>query len=179
MARNIEIKAALPQGIEAVLPGARACADHDGEMIAQDDQFFAAPRGRLKLRRFADGRAELIHYHRADGNEARASDYVRVPVPDAAAADALALALTRALGTQGRVRKQRWLLLAGQTRIHLDRVEGLGDFMELEVVLRDGQTDAEGAAIAEALMHDLGLAAAPRVASAYRDLLASSPADAG
>ena len=71
----------------------------------------------------------------------------------------------------GRVRKQRWLLQAGQTRIHLDRVEGLGDFIELEVVLRDGQSDAEGAAIAQALMQALGLADAPRVAGAYLDLL--------
>ena len=171
MARNIEIKACLPDGIDALRSRARACADGEAELIEQDDQFFAAPQGRLKLRRFADGSAELIHYHRADAPEARASDYVRVPLPDAAAADALAQALSRALGTQGRVRKRRWLLRAGPTRIHLDRVEGLGDFLELEVVLRDGQTDAEGAAIAEGLMHRLGLQDAPRMAGAYLDLL--------
>lgn len=175
VARNIEIKARLPEGVEALLPRARALADGEPERIDQDDQFFAAPQGRLKLRRFADGRAELIHYHRPDSPDARASDYVRVPVADAVAADALALALTRALGTLGRVRKCRWLLLAGQTRIHLDRVEGLGDCMELEVVLRDGQTDADGVAIAEGLMQRLGLAAAPRVAAAYLDLLRAAP----
>ena len=174
MARNIEIKARIDR-VEALLARARALADGEPECIEQDDQFFAVPQGRLKLRRFADGRAELIHYHRPDGIEARASDYVRVPVADAAAADALALALTRALGAPGRVRKQRWLLWAGPTRIHLDRVEGLGDCMELEVVLREGQADAEGVAIAEALMRDLGLAAAPRVAGAYLDLLRAAP----
>ncbi|MBK9361451.1 MAG: hypothetical protein IPM99_10155 [Rubrivivax sp.] len=47
--------------------------------------------------------------------------------------------------------------------------------MELEVVLREGQADAEGVAIAEALMRDLGLAAAPRVAGAYLDLLRAAP----
>ena len=176
MARNIEVKAALPQGLEALLPRARACADGEAERIDQDDEFFAVPQGRLKLRRFADGSAELIHYHRADGTGARASDYVRVPAPDP---DALAQALGRALGRHGRVRKQRWLLLAGQTRIHLDRVEGLGDFMELEVVRHDGQSDAEGQAIAEALMQRLGLADAPRVAGAYRDLLAGKPVAGG
>ena len=98
---------------------------------------------------------------------------MRVPVPEP---DALAEALTRACGLLGRVRKRRWLLLAGATRIHLDRVEGLGDFMELEVVLRDGQSDAEGAAVAEALMADLGLAEAPRLAGAYLDLLAVTSA---
>jgi adenylate cyclase class IV len=73
----------------------------------------------------------------------------------------------------GRVRKQRLLLLAGPTRIHLDRVEGLGDFMELEVVMREGQPDDQGMALAEALMRELGLADAPRIAGAYLDLLAA------
>ena len=167
MARNIEIKARI-DSIEALLPSARALADGEAELIEQDDQFFKVPHGRLKLRRFADGSAELIHYHRSDSTEARGSDYVRVPVPDPAA---LALALDRATGPAGRVCKQRWLLLVGPTRIHLDRVQGLGDFMELEVVLRDGQGDAEGQAIAEALMQALGLAQAERLGGSYLDSL--------
>ena len=171
MSRNIEIKARI-HSVETLLPRARALADRDAELIDQDDSFFAVPHGRLKLRQFADGSAELIHYHRPDSGEAKASDYVRVPVPEPAA---LREALARGCGLRGRVRKQRWLLLAGQTRIHLDRVEGLGDFMELEVVLRDGQDDATGAAIAEDLMRALGLAEAPRLAGAYLDLLAASP----
>jgi adenylate cyclase class IV len=84
---------------------------------------------------------------------------------------ALREALSRANGQLGRVRKRRLLLMKGATRIHLDRVEGLGDFMELEVVLQPGQGDAEGSATAEALMLELGLAGAPRIAGAYLDLL--------
>ena len=171
MARNIEIKARI-DSVDALLPRARQLAEGDPETIMQDDQFFPVPHGRLKLRRFADGSAELIHYHRADGPEARASDYVRVPVPDA---DALALALGRANGLLGRVRKRRWLLHVGQTRVHLDRVDGLGDFMELEVVLREGQSDADGQVIAETLMDDLGLAAAQRLAGSYLDALQDLP----
>ncbi len=169
MPRNIEIKARIAS-VEALLP--RACAVAGGEPVIfeQDDTFFKVPHGRLKLRQFADGAAELIHYHRPDSSQARASDYVRVPVPDA---PALREALARACGLLGRVQKRRWLLRAGPTRIHLDRVHGLGDFMELEVVLRDAQPDAEGVAIAEALMHSLGLASAPRLAGAYLDLLSA------
>ncbi len=169
MPRNIEIKARI-ESVEVLLPRARVWADGEPELIHQDDSFFHVPQGRLKLREFADGSAELIHYHRPDTGDAKASDYVRVPVPDAAA---LREALVRACGLRGRVRKQRWLLRAGATRIHLDRVQGLGDFMELEVVLRDGQSDAEGAQIAEALMDALGLRDAPRLAGAYLDLLAA------
>lgn len=174
MARNIEVKARLAAGIDALLPAARAAAGGaEPQLIEQDDTFFHVPQGRLKLRQLAGGSAELIHYHRADTEASKASDYVRVAVPDAAA---LREALARACGVQGRVRKQRWLLLAGQTRIHLDRVEGLGDFMELEVVLQAGQSDAEGTAIAEALMRQLGLAQAQRLAGSYLDLLSASSA---
>jgi adenylate cyclase class IV len=173
MPRNIEIKARLPDGIDALLPRAQALAVGAPELIAQDDSFFRVPHGRLKLRQFADGSAELLHYHRADAADAKASDYVRVPAPDPAA---LRDALARACGLLGRVRKQRWLLLVDDaagfhTRIHLDRVEGVGDCMELEVVLQEGQTDAQGAAVAEALMDALGLQHAPRLACAYLDLL--------
>ena len=169
MPRNIEIKAAI-HSVEALLPRARALADGDAVLIQQDDSFFAVPHGRLKLRQFEDGSAELIHYHRPDIGEAKASDYVRVAAPDP---DALREALRRANGDAGRVRKKRWLLMAGATRIHLDRVEGLGDFMELEVVLAEGQGDLEGIAIAEALMHRLGLADAPRLAGSYLDMRVS------
>ena len=168
MARNIEIKARIAS-VEAVLARATSIADGAPVVIDQDDTFFAVAHGRLKLRRFADGSAELIHYHRDDRADAKASDYVRVPVADA---DALAAALTRACGPRGRVRKRRLLLMAGQTRIHLDRVDGLGDFLELEVVLCDGQSDADGTAIAERLMEALAIAPEDRLAGAYLDLAA-------
>ena len=171
MPANVEIKARV-DSIDDLLPRAQALAEEDElpQLIHQDDTFFRVPHGRLKLREFADGSAELIHYHRADTVDAKLSDYRRVAVPDAAA---LRAPLDRALGTLGRVRKQRWLLLVGQTRVHLDRVEGLGDFVELEVVLHDDQTENEGAHIADLLMHELGLAQSERIAGAYLDLLAA------
>lgn len=172
MARNIEVKARI-DSIDALLPRALALADGPAQKIEQDDTFFACRLGRLKLRQFADGSGELIYYLRADADGPKLSDYVRVSAPDPAA---LREALARAHGVLGRVRKTRWLLLAGQTRIHLDRVEGLGDFVELEVVLRDEQSQAQGAAIAEALLRALGIAATQRLSGAYLDLLAASSA---
>ena len=41
--------------------------------------------------------------------------------------------LTDALGMVGQVKKERHLFMVGQTRVHVDTVEGLGHFMELEV----------------------------------------------
>jgi predicted adenylyl cyclase CyaB len=46
-------------------------------------------------------------------------------------------ALTRSLGVRGEVRKERRLFLWRHTRIHLDEVEGLGSFLELEGVARE------------------------------------------
>jgi predicted adenylyl cyclase CyaB len=76
------------------------------------------------------------------------------------------------LGRTGIVKKTRTLYLAGQTRVHLDRVEGLGDFLELEVVLRQGQSDDEGKSIAAALLSEFGIEQRQMVAEAYVDLLA-------
>jgi adenylate cyclase class IV len=168
LARNVEIKARIA-GIDALLPRARALADGEPELIVQDDTFFHSRKGRLKLREFADGSAELIHYHRPDTQGARLSDYQRIAVQPTA----MRALLDRALGVAGRVVKRRWLLRVDATRIHLDRVEGLGDFMELEVVLRDDQSEADGAAIAEGLMRELGLTGAERIAGSYIDLLAA------
>ena len=171
MPRNIEIKARI-DSVELLLARAQTVAGSKPEVIHQDDTFFRVPHGRLKLREFADGSAELIHYHRPDHGEAKASDYVRVAVPDASA---LREALARGCGLLGRVRKERLLLWVNEggfnTRIHIDCVENLGDFMELEVVLQDGQQDADGAAEAERLMAALGLHDAQRLAGSYFDLL--------
>jgi predicted adenylyl cyclase CyaB len=167
MARNIEIKARLAD-IDATLALARPLADGEPQLIAQDDTFFNAAKGRLKLRAFADGRGELIYYERPDQAGPKTSFYVLSPT---ASPDTLREALTLAHGQIGRVRKLRTLLLAGRTRIHLDRVEGLGDFMELEVVLADDDAMQDGVAEAHALTARLGIAADQLIDVAYLDLL--------
>jgi adenylate cyclase len=79
--------------------------------------------------------------------------------------------LVLALGECGRVRKKRTLFLAGKTRIHLDEVEGLGAFMELEVVLSGRETVAQGIETAHRVMQQLGVSNQDLVDRAYVDLL--------
>jgi len=167
MARNVEIKA-LVSSIEALLPKVRALADHGPELIAQDDTFFACAVGRLKLRVFADGRGELIAYERGDTRGPKVSDYVRVPTAEP---DALREALARACGLRGRVVKRRTLYMIGATRVHLDVVEGLGHFVELEVVLRSDETATDGEAVAQRLLAALGIGPGQLLEAAYIDLL--------
>jgi predicted adenylyl cyclase CyaB len=80
--------------------------------------------------------------------------------------------LTTTLGRAGVVKKTRTLYLIGQTRVHLDEVHGLGEFLELEVVLRTGQSEVEGRNIATALLSEFGIGQEHLIAEAYVDLLA-------
>jgi adenylate cyclase class IV len=172
MARNVEIKARI-DGVTALEPQVARLADSGPTPIAQDDTFFRCAAGRLKLREFADGGAELIAYERADTAGPKVSTYQRVPVTDPVP---LRDALATACGVLGRVRKQRRLYLVGATRVHLDEVEGLGPFLELEVVLTDAQTAAHGVALAHHLLGMLGIGVDRLVAGAYLDLLTAKEA---
>lgn len=172
MPRNIEIKARIDD-LDTVLRRAAELADEEPTEIPQDDTFFACAAGRLKLRTFSPAAGELIFYRRADEAGPKTSFYLRSPTDDP---DALREVLRAAYGTAGRVRKLRRLYLAGRTRIHVDRVEGLGDHLELEVVLAEGEPPEPGIAEARDLMAKLGVDPAQLVEGAYVDLLAARDA---
>jgi len=171
MARNIELKARA-RAFDALRERAAALADDAPFIFRQQDFFYDVPRGRLKLRQFDDGTpAELIFYQRDDRDGPKASYYTRSPVTNP---DAMHALLATALTTRGIVTKERQVFLVGRTRIHLDRVDGLGDFVELEVVLQPEDDEEGGAAEAHALFEKLGVSPADLVAVAYVDLLNGS-----
>jgi len=167
MARNIEIKARVDDPA-ALRERAAALADEGPIEIAQDDTFFRCTAGRLKLRAFSNSHGELIFYRRSDEQGPKESFYIRTATAEP---DTLREALSLAYGEAGRVRKQRTLFLAGRTRIHLDKVENLGHFMELEVVLHDGESAEAGVLEAHELMKRLGIEASRLIDRAYVDLL--------
>jgi len=167
MAANIEIKARVDD-FETLKARAASISDKPLEIIAQEDTFFNTEKGRLKLRKLAPERGELIYYERPDQDGPKRSNYHLAKTNDP---ENLKTTLALALGVRGVVRKTRYLYMVGQTRIHVDDVEGLGHFMELEVVMDEGQSDAEGQAIAEDLMHRLGVGRDALLEGAYMDLL--------
>ena len=150
---NLELKARDPDPA-ASLAAALALGARDEGVLRQCDTYFAAPRCRLKLREQEPGGAQLIAYDRADVGAARESRYRLVEVPDP---EALRAALDAALGTTDVVRKRRHLLLSDNVRIHLDDVDGLGAFVELEAVVPDGGATADEATRVRALRDALGL----------------------
>jgi predicted adenylyl cyclase CyaB len=164
---NIEIKARA-RDFEQIRSRAENLSDTPVEIIPQEDIFFNVEKGRLKLRILAPDQSQLIYYTRPDQEGPKRSDYHISHSPDPYN---LKRVLELAYGIRGVVRKTRYLYLVGQTRIHLDDVEGLGQFMELEVVLEEGQSDADGQKIAEDLMSALGVERRDLIDGAYMDLL--------
>jgi len=138
--------------------------------LDQRDTYFAARRGRLKLR--TGPASELIAYRRPDDAEATESAYVLAPVADA---DSLAEALDAALGTVVVVSKRRRLFLWEGVRIHLDEVDELGSFIEFEAVLPDAGDLATAAGKLARLRASLEIADDALVAVGYADLLLDGP----
>ena len=173
MPSNIEIKARL-----ADLPRTSglvaAISDTAPQTLRQRDTFFRCMTGRLKLREIGTAQAQLIFYSRPDVSGAKQSDYEVTPVAEP---ELLRGVLARALGMTQTVEKTRVLYLVGQTRVHLDSVDGLGDFLELGVVLRPGQDSAEGQTIAADLMRRLGIHDTDLCSTAYADMLSAAPVE--
>ena len=170
MAKNVEIKARIEADKfeDLRLRSGEMATDGPMELI-QTDTFFGSHRGRLKLREFGDGSAELIFYERPDREGPKTSSYVRSTCP---APETMKEALAGSNGILGVVKKDREVFLVNQTRIHLDRVEGLGTFLELEVVLGEFDSEELGESIAHKLLDQLDVGQSQLVSGAYFDLLA-------
>ena len=129
MPRNLELKARDRDPARS-LGVCRELGAEDRGTLTQRDTYFAVPRGRLKLRE-EPGAATLIAYERPDLAGNKESRYRLVEVADPAG---MLAALESTLGVVVVVSKTRRLFIHQNVRIHLDRVEGLGDFVEFEAV---------------------------------------------
>jgi predicted adenylyl cyclase CyaB len=132
--QNVEAKFKLANPVHA-----RDVATHLGfearGILSQRDTFFQVAHGKLKLREEAAG-AWLIHYQRRREGDLELSEYEIIPVLEPTRTRSM---LASALGILAEVRKERTLLMRSNIRLHLDRVEGLGDFGEIEAVLESGE----------------------------------------
>ncbi len=176
--RNLELKA-VAADLARLRQVLRALgAKRQPRVLHQTDWYFSVPRGRVKLRqRRGDRTAELVCYLRADATRARASEYQKLTVADPRGL----LRLLRAMFTPDVcVRKRRDLWLYGTTRVHLDRVVGLGSFVEIEVPFTRQATSARR--VMQTLVDRLGIADGDRLACSYADLQAgrgARPVSAG
>lgn len=170
MQRNVEIKA-MVKNFPAFYSLAKELSDTPGKILNQVDTFFNCANGRLKLRRVnQDPTSKLIFYKRSDKCGPKLSDYSLTHIQES---EKIESTLAAAYGIKGEVKKKRTLFHIEQTRIHVDEVENLGTFMELEVVLRNEQSVEDGETIAHNLMEKLGIDEADLISVAYIDLLHS------
>ena len=168
MARNIEIKAKIDD-ISFCLKKAHELSNLPAQEIVQEDTFFNCDNGRLKLRVLSEDHGELIFYNRADQKGPKTSEY---HISLTKEPDKLKKVLERSYGIKGMVKKTRLLFLVGRTRIHIDQVENLGDFLEFEVVLSEDEDTASGKQEANKMMEEFNISENQLITHAYMDLLA-------
>jgi predicted adenylyl cyclase CyaB len=170
MASNLEYKTSCADHRENIRRAAE-CGANDHGVLSQEDTYFAVPVGRLKLRRFGDGTAELIGYTRPDLRGARRSEYVKIAVN---APEEVLRTFAALLGVRTTVRKQRRLFLRRGCRIHLDEVEGLGCYLEFEVPV-PGEADPDE--LLEELLGIFGVSRDAAIPGSYADLQGQGPED--
>ncbi len=167
MASNVEIKARARNFSRQLALAARFLAETP-EILHQEDTFFVVPHGRLKLRKFSPQRGQLIYYERTDQSGPKRSDYRIVPTSEP---DSLRDVLASSLGVLGTVRKTRTVFVHENVRLHFDSVDGLGDFLEIEVVLSQDSGVREGEALVRQWMERLNIRPEDLIEGAYLDLL--------
>jgi len=163
---NVEFKARLID-----LAAAREIARGCGQYFAterQTDTYFTAASGRLKLREIEGRGCWLIGYARVDDVASRRSDYRLVAIADAAG---VRETLAAALGVRATVRKEREIYLDHNVRIHLDCVEGLGEFLEFEAVLSGLDEESAGRRHVGDLIERFHATLGEPIAVGYADLL--------
>jgi adenylate cyclase class 2 len=135
---NWEFKArcADPDRLEQIL------LQHNPEFRGTDhqvDTYFHSPNGRLKLR---EGNIEnsLIHYERTDAADAKQSD---VTLFETSPHSKLKALLQKALGIKVVIDKERKIYFIDNVKFHFDRVKGLGSFVEVEAIDKDGSIGIE------------------------------------
>jgi adenylate cyclase class IV len=177
MARNLELKVRCEDEARFAEIKRRALEAGAEPFVAlrQIDAYFSAPNGRLKLREIepdaGNASAELIGYRRPDTVASRWSEYERAVLP-LDAAQGVKRALAAACDVWAVVKKRRDVGILGRTRIHLDQVEGLGLFAELETVIAEGEEESVVHAEHVSIVWLLGLESLPVVAGSYSDLIA-------
>jgi adenylate cyclase class 2 len=154
------------------LAACQALGAEDHGELRQRDTYFTVASGGLKLREETPGQAHLIQFERANEPQQRESRYRIVIVEDG---PGLRAALDAALGVRVVVAKRWRLYVWRHVRIHLDEVDGLGTFIELEAVaLPESDLTREHALVLE-LREAFAITDARLLSHGYADQLLGRP----
>jgi len=167
--KNVEIKARCenPSAVEKIL--LENGADFKG-VDKQTDTYFNVAKGRLKLRR---GNIEnsLIYYDRPNKKGPKRSDFYLFKTSNLQEIKPL---LDNALGVLVEVVKKRKIFYIDFVKFHIDEIEGLGYFVEIEAGDLDDTKDIEQLREAcDYYMKLLGIKEENLVNMSYSDMLLS------
>jgi adenylate cyclase len=166
---NIELKARCPDRERA-----KSVCQHLGARFIhierQRDTYFSTGAYRMKLRESSLGKHWMIWYTRPNDHGSRKSSYRLLPVSDPKAKRKI---FGASMGIKAEVEKARSLYLLGPTRIHLDYVDGLGDFIEFEYVVGEDAPEDEGHMVLAELRERFGINDEDLIAGSYSDLVMS------
>ena len=178
MATNLEFKARC-ESLDEFRPRLVDLNAAHRETVHQIDTYFFLTEAkasslsemyqpRLKLREIDEiTEVWLIYYERPNQDVSRYSQYQLCHIADPSTLKAL---LTAALGVKTVVKKRREIWMFKHTRIHLDTVADLGQFVELETVFQ-GQTETEVVNEHQHVKTILRLDTADPIAVSYSDLI--------
>ena len=163
--RNLEAKFRLDDSRKA-RERAAVIGYKQRSVLRQRDTSFRCASGKLKLRE-ENGRAMLIYYGRRTAEALQLSTYEIVEIVDPENTRAM---LAAALGVIAEVRKERTLLMRANVRLHLDRVEELGEFGEIEAVIPEGSDPECGRAAVDELLAALQVSRETLIDVSYFEL---------
>ena len=137
MFQNFEIKARYDKLDFAEKQAVSIGADLLG-IDHQTDTYFTTRMGRFKLRNTTLSQPYLIPYLRSSEKDIKLSRYEKIPVENP---ESVKYLFTQLLGRELEIRKKRKIYIFENVRIHLDEVEELGTFIELESVFDPDKSD--------------------------------------
>lgn len=166
MSLNLEIKARAGDldKLEGLL---RQRSKTPPTSITQEDVFFKVQKGRLKMRCENESECELIYYQR---DNTKGPKYSRYFIEHIENPRAKKKELTRLFGIKTVVKKLRKLFLIDNARVHLDEVEGLGQFVEIEILLDASHSETMAQKMVERLMAMIEISEVDLIKASYEDL---------
>lgn len=167
MARNIEFKASITDYDDMVCKVQRL-TKKSPEFIEQKDVFYITSNGRLKLRSSSESSPELIYYLRKDTQLPKLSRYYRFSVKHYSLIYNL---FNHILGVKGVVQKKRCVFLKDNVRFHIDKVNHLGDFMEIEYIMKKTESRERALDTVTKMMEALGIKKEMLINCSYGDLI--------
>ncbi|GAB4131132.1 MAG: class IV adenylate cyclase [Ignavibacteriales bacterium] len=163
MAKNLEIKLKIVDHEQMIEKAKFIGADFIKE-LNQKDIYYKYENGLLKLR-IQNGDSELIKYNRDEKSAERWSEYYVLKICD----ENPESFFSKLFHVEVIVEKLRRLFIYKNTRIHVDTVKNLGDFLELETVSQGNEIESK--LEFDEVVAKLGLDVKSQIRNSYRDLL--------